>query len=82
MASAASFIAGGIIPLMIAITSPHEFMLKAVITSSLFALAILGALGALSGGVKILIPAIRITAWGAISLTITALVGIIFKVSS
>ena len=76
--SAASFIAGGIIPLLVTITAPNNFLLPVVIILSLSTLAILGALGAKIGKVKIFRPTIRILLLGVISLTISTMVGLLF----
>ena len=80
-ASSLSFIFGGIIPLLVAIFSNHDHILTAVTISALAALGILGAMGAYAGGVKIFRPTVRIILWGIVSMSITALVGMLFKVN-
>lgn len=78
LASASSFACGAILPLLIAILSPPAFLPWSVITASLISLAILGALGARTGGVKILKPTLRILLWGSLSLGLTTLTGVLF----
>lgn len=79
IASAASFCAGAIIPLIITIITPHSIALYGIVISSLICLIILGALSAWVGGVKILKPTLRVTFCGALSLAITYLVGSVFN---
>jgi vacuolar iron transporter family protein len=79
MTSAASYIAGGTIPLFIAMIIPHKFLLPALIISSLFILGSLGALGAKIGKVRIFKPIIRIISLGSISLSISIIVGLLFE---
>ncbi|MDR3448946.1 MAG: VIT family protein [Alphaproteobacteria bacterium] len=80
LTSAACFTCGALLPLLVVFFVPPAAILWAVITGSLAALAILGALGAGMGGVKMLRPALRVLLWGALSLGLTTLVGIFFKV--
>jgi len=75
LASATSFTCGAILPLFIAVISPLEFTAWAVAGTTLISLAILGALGAKIGRVKILKPTLRVLFWGAISLGLTNLIG-------
>jgi VIT1/CCC1 family predicted Fe2+/Mn2+ transporter len=81
LVSAASFIAGGTIPLLVVIASPNKFLLFSVIISSLFTLALLGTLSAKIGKVKILKPTIRILILGVISLSISTIVGLLFNLN-
>jgi VIT1/CCC1 family predicted Fe2+/Mn2+ transporter len=82
LTSAASFTCGAILPLLIAVVSPPPLLTGAIIVTSLVSLAILGALGAKMSGVKILKPTLRVLFWGALSLGLTTLVGILFKLKS
>jgi vacuolar iron transporter family protein len=81
LVSAASFMAGGMIPLLIVIASPNKFLLATVIISSLSTLAFLGELGAKIGKVKILRPTLRILLLGVISLSISTIVGLLFNLN-
>jgi VIT1/CCC1 family predicted Fe2+/Mn2+ transporter len=77
-ASALSFSAGSILPIVVLWLSPRALGLWTVSISSLIFLAILGALGAWAGGSKMLRPVIRVTFWGALALAVTAGVGKLF----
>lgn len=82
LASAASFTCGAILPLIVAIISPPAIITWSIIVTTLISLAALGALGAKTGGVKILKPTLRVLLWGAFSLGLTTLVGILFGLKS
>jgi VIT1/CCC1 family predicted Fe2+/Mn2+ transporter len=82
MASAASFTCGAVLPLVVAVFSPPDFVPWSIIVSSLLSLAVLGAIGAKTGGVNILRPMVRVLFWGALSLGLTTLVGHWFGVQS
>jgi len=82
LSSAVSFACGAILPLLIAILSPPEFLTWLIVPTSLVSLALLGALGAKAGGVKILKPTLRVLFWGALSLGLTTFVGVLFKLKS
>jgi vacuolar iron transporter family protein len=77
-ASAASFAAGGAMPLFVAALAPEASMIYSVSGTSLLFLALLGALAARAGGAEILPGAIRVTFWGALAMGITAGVGALF----
>jgi len=82
LASAASFTCGALLPLLVAVISPQAFITWAVIAATLVSLALLGALSAKTGDVKILKPTLRVLLWGALSLGLTTLVGILFRMKS
>lgn len=75
MASAASFSVGAAAPLILVLVSPPNLLLWVVSTGSLIFLAILGAIGAKTGGAEILRPTIRVTFWGALAMAATAIIG-------
>lgn len=78
LASAASFAAGALLPLIVAWVVP-EGRVEAVVTpASLVFLALLGAVAARSGGASMAKGALRITFWGALAMAITAGVGALF----
>jgi vacuolar iron transporter family protein len=81
MASATSFVAGGIIPLFVTMIFPLNYKVIAVTLSSLFSLALLGALGAKASGSKILKPTFRVLVWGTISMLVTTLIGGMFNIN-
>jgi VIT1/CCC1 family predicted Fe2+/Mn2+ transporter len=82
MASAASFAIGAVLPLAVVLLSPPNALIWAVGAASLVFLAVLGALGAWTGGAKMGRPIIRVVFWGALALAVTAGVGKLFGVSA
>lgn len=80
ISSAATFIAGAALPLVVAWAMPGSQLILAVAISSLFFLAFLGGLAARAGGASIAVGAIRVTFWGALAMALTAGVGRIFGV--
>ena len=78
LASAASFTCGAVLPLFVAVIPPPAFITWSIIATTLASLAVLGVLGAKTGGVRILRPTLRVLLWGAISLGLTTLVGVFF----
>jgi len=78
--SAATFIAGAALPLIVAWLIPGPQLLAAVALSSLVFLAFLGSLAARIGGARVVVGAIRVTFWGALAMALTAAVGRLFGV--
>jgi VIT1/CCC1 family predicted Fe2+/Mn2+ transporter len=75
MASATSFAAGAVIPVMLAALVPFKEITVLVAGSSLVLLAILGGLAAGAGGAGKLVGAVRICFWGALAMGLTAAIG-------
>lgn len=73
--SAATFIVGAFLPLIVAWAVPGPQLIPAVAVSSLVFLAFLGSLAAYAGGAKIAVGAMRVTFWGALAMALTAGVG-------
>lgn len=80
LTSAATFFAGALLPLLAVIFLPSEKLLIGVSTVSIFSLGLLGAIGAKTGGANVLKGIIRVIFWGALAMTITAIIGKIFGV--
>jgi VIT1/CCC1 family predicted Fe2+/Mn2+ transporter len=78
LASAASFAAGGALPVALALLLPQSAVVWAVSIGSLLFLALLGFVGAKAGGAPMLKAAIRVTFWGAFAMAITAGIGALF----
>ena len=78
LASAASFSAGAALPLSVVVISPEGFLIPAVAAAALVFLAVLGVVGARTGGAPILKATLRVTLWGALALAVTAGVGAAF----
>ncbi len=74
-ASALTFSAGGVLPLIAALLSPPQLAQWIVSIASLIALALLGVIAARAGGAAVWKPTIRITFWGAAAMALTATVG-------
>lgn len=74
-ASAVSFAAGGVVPVLVALLSPVQYLAIAVSGASLLLLALLGATGAAAGGAPVLPGAGRVAFWGAVAMLFTALIG-------
>lgn len=77
LTSAATFAAGAILPLLAAILSPHAILVPTIFIVALIVLAVLGAIGAKTGGAEILKPTLRVAFWGALAMIVTAAVGAI-----
>lgn len=75
LTSAATFAVGAALPLLVVLLAPMTAMVPAVAASALVFLAVLGWLGARTGGARPLRAMLRVTFWGALALAATALVG-------
>ncbi|BBP43970.1 VIT1/CCC1 transporter family protein [Thiosulfativibrio zosterae] len=80
-ASAASFVAGAGLPVVLVAFLPMQNLGWIVAGSSLILLAILGALAAKTGGSPMMTGAIRMFVWGSIAMAMTTFVGLAFGVS-
>jgi vacuolar iron transporter family protein len=78
LASAGSFAVGAAMPLLVTAIVPEASLIYLVSGTSLFFLALLGALAARVGGAGVTLGAIRVTFWGALAMAITAGVGALF----
>jgi VIT1/CCC1 family predicted Fe2+/Mn2+ transporter len=77
-ASAVSFAAGAILPILAAVWSPRERLALITVGVSLLALAILGAISAGLGGASVARSVARIVFWGALAMALSATVGKLF----
>lgn len=78
LASAATFAAGALLPLLVVVLAPAAALGWLVPLTSLLFLAILGALAARVGGAPVLRATVRVAFWGALAMAITAGVGLLF----
>ena len=78
VASAGSFAIGAALPLVVAAISPTASMTYLVGGTSLFFLAVLGAVAANAGGAPMMKGSFRVAFWGALAMVITSLVGSLF----
>lgn len=65
-------------PLLMAVVAPTRLLVPFVVAGSLIFLAILGALGARTGGAGVFKPTVRVTFWGALAMAVTSAVGAMF----
>ena len=82
LSSAATFIVGAALPLLVAWLLPLQHLISTVAATSLLFLALLGAVAARTGGAAILQGALRVTVWGALAMLLTAAVGALFQTVS
>ncbi|MBN6742499.1 VIT1/CCC1 transporter family protein [Acidithiobacillus sp. MC6.1] len=75
IASAASFVAGAILPILVVLLVPMSALLPVLIVLTLVLLSSLGALAAWAGGAAKFQGALRVLFWGALSLAATSLIG-------
>ncbi len=77
-ASAGTFAVGAALPLLLVLVVPGNALVWTVSGSSLFFLALLGALAARAGGSPVGTSVARVTFWGALAMALTAGVGALF----
>lgn len=82
LTSAVTFSAGAALPLLVAAFAPMTELVFWVAGSALAGLALLGALGANTGGAPIGRSVVRVVFWGALAMAITAGVGRLFDVAA
>lgn len=75
LSSAASFAAGAILPVLMALVFTGSQLITAVTIASLVLLTALGAIGAHAGGANMGRAALRVAFWGALAMGATALIG-------
>jgi VIT1/CCC1 family predicted Fe2+/Mn2+ transporter len=78
LASAGSFAAGAVMPLLVTATAPASALIPLVAGMSLAFLTLLGGLAAGAGGAGVMVGAIRVAFWGALAMAVTAGVGALF----
>ena len=78
LTSAATFATGAALPLLMVLISPRSMLVPVVSVASLLFLALLGAVGARTGGADVVRATARVTFWGALAMAITAAIGAIF----
>lgn len=81
LASAASFLIGGIGPLLAVLLAPTAAALPSLISVTIIALAILGMAGAKAGGARLLPATVRVVVWGSLAMAITFAAGRLFHAS-
>lgn len=82
IASAASFVTGGIVPLLTVLLVAEASAIWAISAVAIFALALLGAAGAKAGGAPLAAAIVRVVLFGSLAMATTAGVGRIFHVAA
>lgn len=80
MASAAAFIAGGLLPLMVSLFAPLGYMVPFQYGFAIVFLAFSGAVASKAGGSNMMKAILRICMWGTLAMCMSALVGYLFGV--
>lgn len=78
MASAAAFVSGAAVPVLLVAILPLENLGMIIASSSLLLLAVLGAIAAKTGGANMLKGALRMATWGFLAMILTTYVGFTF----
>jgi len=76
LTSAGTFTAGAALPLALVIVVPGAWLVAVEATASLLFLALLGAVGARAGGAPVWTATLRVSFWGALAMTLTAVIGL------
>ena len=82
LASGASFVTGGLLPLLVSLFAPINHMVIYQYSFSIVFLALLGGIAARAGGSSVARGIMRICFWGTIAMGITAFVGYLFGVKT
>ena len=81
LASAISFVAGAIVPIMATLLAPSAWIAEVSSATALVSLVILGGIAAYAGGASVTKGALRVAFWGALAMGMTAGVGKLFGVA-
>jgi VIT1/CCC1 family predicted Fe2+/Mn2+ transporter len=81
LASGASFLVGGMLPLLVVFFAPVKTMEYWLYGFTILFLILLGATAAKTGGSNTAKAMVRITVWGTIAMGLSALVGYVFGVN-
>lgn len=79
MASAASFVVGGLPAIAAVLVAPQSFAIWAIALVAIVTLGMLGAAGARAGGAPVLPGVARVMVWGSLAMAVTAGVGHLFQ---
>lgn len=80
-ASALAFVSGGILPLIVSIFAPINYMIYWQYGFAIIFLALSGAIAAKLGGSAIKISVLRICLWGTLAMAVSAIIGHFFGVA-
>jgi VIT1/CCC1 family predicted Fe2+/Mn2+ transporter len=79
LTSSASFIIGGMVPLLVGLLTSAPLLIPAIAGVSIVILAALGAAAARAGGAPIARGALRVCIWGGLAMGITSAIGALFN---
>lgn len=82
LSSAASFVAGAILPILAAVFAPPDAVSSIVVAATAITLTLFGGLAAYAGGASVWRGALRVLLWGVAAMALTALVGSRFDVGA
>lgn len=82
LASAASFFCGGMLPLLVSVFAPLQFMVLFQYACAIVFLALSAVVAAKAGGSSIAQAVKRICFWGTVAMLATALVGYLFGIKT
>ena len=82
LSSGASFIFGGVLPVLVAYFGPLEYMEYVQYFFAVVFLAVLGAIAAKAGRSNMWTAILRVSFWGTVAMAITAWIGHFFGVSA
>lgn len=82
LASGVTFSVAAAIPLVAAWAAPETAIIAVVLGVSVLTLAILGALGARTGGAPLVPATVRVVGWGIFAMAVTAAIGSLFGVTA
>jgi VIT1/CCC1 family predicted Fe2+/Mn2+ transporter len=74
-ASAGSFAAGAVLPVLVAAFAPPRYLMISIVVVSLMCLLVLGGWSAKVGGANVRTGAMRVAFWSALAMAVTTLVG-------
>lgn len=80
-ASGAAFTVGGLLPLLVTLFFPLNYLEYYLYGITIVALIILGIVSAKTGGANVTKAVIRVVLWGTIAMALTAFVGYLFGIN-
>lgn len=73
--SACSFSIGALLPILVTIIAPVNYLIPSIFIMAILFLALLGSFAAKIGGAGIIVGAARVTLWGTLAMSLTAGIG-------
>jgi VIT1/CCC1 family predicted Fe2+/Mn2+ transporter len=75
MFSASSFTLGSLLPLLIILIVPRNYLILSISVVAVLFLALLGAVAAKVGGARMMLGALRVVVWGTLAMIVSAGIG-------